>query len=226
VPGLSVLTTFPRRSEMDYANGGAVDHYKPIEERWGGCFVTGKRVPARHMGNYPLIVPKGVTTPPAARASLDGQFDLDGYLTPYSDIVALMVLEHQAHFSNLVTRATWETKLGETLRIAEAADALADYMLFVDEAKIPSPGIEGSSGYAEKFSARGKLYELDLKTRLQKYPLSYMIYSPAFKALPEAPKSLVMGKINRVLSGEITDPKYAHLTPELRAAIREILKSN
>jgi len=226
VPGLSVLTTFPRRSEMDYANGGAVDHYKPIEERWGGWYVTGKKVPARHMGNYPLIVPKGITTPPPARVSLEGQFVLDGYLTPYSDIAALMVLEHQAHFSNLVTRATWETKLGETLRIAEAADALADYMLFVDEAKIPSPGIEGSSGYAEKFSARGKLYELDLKTRLQKYPLSYMIYSPAFKALPEAPKNLVMGKINRVLSGEITDAKYAHLTPELRAAIREILKSN
>jgi hypothetical protein len=28
-----------------------------------------------------------------------------------------------------------------------------------------------------------------------------------------------------VLSGEITDPKYAHLTPEIRAAITEILKS-
>ena len=47
-----------------------------------------------------------------------------------------MVLEHQAHFSNLVTRATWETRLGEPLRIAEAAEALADYMLFVDEAQI------------------------------------------------------------------------------------------
>jgi hypothetical protein len=226
VPGLSVLTTFPRKSEMDYANGGTVDHYKPIEERWGGWYVTGKKVPARHMGNYPLIVPKGITTPPPARVSLEGQFDLDGYLTPYSDIVALMVLEHQAHFSNLVTRAVWETKLGETLRIAEAADALADYMLFVDEAKIPAGGIEGSSGFAEKFSARGKLYELDLKTRLQKYPLSYMIYSPAFKSLPDAPKNLVMGKINRVLSGEITDAKYAHLTPQLRKEIQQILNIN
>ena len=47
--------------------------------------------------------------------------------------------------------------------------------------------------------------ELDLKTRLQKYPLSYMIYSPAFQGLPDAPKNLVMGKIDRVLSGEITD---------------------
>jgi len=232
VPGWSVLTTFPRKSEMDYANGGFVDHFKPIEERWGGWYVTGKKVPPRHMGNYPLILPKGITSPPPARVSLEGQFDLDGYLTPYSDIVALMVLEHQAHFANLVTRATWETRLGETMRIAEAADALADYMLFVDEAKIPGGGIEGSSGFAEKFTVQGpkdpkgrSLRELDLKTRLQKYPLSYMIYSPAFQGMPDAPKSLVMGKIERVLSGEISDPKYAHLTPEIRTAIREILQS-
>jgi len=232
VPGWSVLTTFPRKSEMDYANGGFVDHFKPIEERWGGWYVTGKKVPPRHMGNYPLILPKGLTSPPPARVSLEGQFDLDGYLTPYSDIVALMVLEHQAHFANLVTRATWETRLGETMRLAEAADALADYMLFVDEAKIPGGGIEGSSGFAEKFTVQGpkdpkgrSLRELDLKTRLQKYPLSYMIYSPAFQGMPDAPKSLVMGKIERVLSGEISDPKYAHLTPEIRTAIREILQS-
>ena len=226
VPGLTVLTTFPRKSENDYANGGIVDHYRPIEERWGGWYVTGKQVPARHMGNFPLILPKGVTTPPPVRASLEGQFDLSGYLTPYSDIAALMVLDHQVHFSNLVTRAAWESRLGETMRIAEAADALADYMLFVDEAAIPAPGIEGSSGFTEKFSARGKLYELDLKTRLQKYPLSYMIFSPAFESLPDAPKNLVMGKINRVLSGEITGAKYAHLTPQLRKEIQQILQIN
>jgi hypothetical protein len=230
VPGMSVLTTFPRRSENDYADGGFVDHFRPIEQRWGGWYVTGKRVPPRHMGNLPLIMPKPVPPPPA-RASLEGLFDLSGYLTPYSDIVALMVLEHQAHFSNLVTRATWETRLGEEMRIAEAADALVDYMLFVDEAKIPGGGIEGSSGFAEKFTAAGpkdskgrSLRDLDLKTRLQKYPLSYMIYSPAFRAMPAAPRNLVMGKIERVLSGEITGPQYAHLTPEIRAAIREILR--
>ena len=230
VPGLSILTTFPRKSEMDYANGGFVDHYRPISERWGGWYVTGKKLPARHMGNFPLIMPKPMPQPPA-RTSLEGQFDLSGYLAPYSDVVALMVLEHQAHFSNLVTRATWETRLGEQLRIAESADALADYMLFVEEAKIPAGGIEGSSGFTEKFTASGprdskgrSLRELDLKTRLQKYPLSYMIYSPAFRALPDAPKNLVMGKIARVLSGEITDAKYAHLTPQLRSEIREILQ--
>jgi hypothetical protein len=230
VPGLSVLTTFPRKSEADYANGGSVDHYRPIEERWGGWYVTGKKVPAKHMGNLPLIMSRPIAIP--ARPSLEGQFDLSGYLTPYSDVVALMVLDHQAHFTNLVTRAIWETRLGEEMRIAEAAQTLADYMLFVDEAPITGGRMEGSSGFAEKFVAAGpkdaqgrSLRQLDLTTRLQKYPLSYMIYSPAFRSLPQAAKSLVMGRIDRVLSGEIKDAKYSHLTPQLRAEIREILQS-
>ena len=232
VPGMSVLSTFPRASERDYANGFFVDHYRQIQERWGGWYVTGKRVPARHMGNLPLIVAKPIDTPPPARASLEGQFDLTRYLTSYSDIVALMVLDHQVHFINLVTRATWEARLGNELRIAEAAHTLADYLLFVDEAPIVDGPIVGSSGFAEVFALQGRkdakgrsLRDLDLKTRLQKYPLSYMIYSPQFQALPAAPKNLVMGRVNEVLAGKISEPKYAHLTPALRTAIREILQA-
>jgi hypothetical protein len=232
VPGLSVLSTMPRKSDRDYANGFFVDHFRQLHERWGGWYVTGRRVPARHMGNLPLITAQPIEVPPPARVSLEGQFDLTGYLTPYSDIVALMVLDHQAHFSNLVTRATWEARLGQEMRIAEAAQTLADYLLFVDEAPITGGPIVGSSGFAEQFEAHGKkdskgrsLRELDLKTRLQKYPLSYMIYSPQFQALPEAPKNLVMGRINDVLSGKIGGAKYAHLTPDVRAAIREILQA-
>ncbi len=65
VPGLSVLSTMPRKSERDYANGFFVDHYRQIQERWGGWYVTGKRVPARHMGNLPLITAKIDELPPA-----------------------------------------------------------------------------------------------------------------------------------------------------------------
>ena len=230
VPGMSVLSTFPRVNEREYANGFFVDHYRPIRERWGGWYVTGKHVPPRHLGNLPLILPKPPPAPPGGPVSLAGRFDLTGYLTPYSDIVSLMVLEHQVHFNNLVTRAVWEARLGDPMRISEAAATLADYLLFVDEAPIEDGPIVGSSGFAEAFVARGKkdakgrsLRELDLQTRLLKYPLSYMIYSPQFQALPEAPKNLVMARINKVLSGEIGDSKYAHLTPAVRAAIREIL---
>ena len=232
VPGQTILSTFPRKDENDYANGFTVDHYRPIEDRWGGWYVTGKRVPARHAGNLPLFMPKRVDTPPPARVSLEGQFDLSGYPTPYSDIVALMVMEHQAHLFNLFTRATWESRVGVESRVAEAADAIVDYMLFVDEAPITRGPIEGSSGFAETFTAAGprdakgrSLRDLDLKTRLQKYPVSYMIYSPSFRALPPQVKDLVMGRINRVLAGEEGGPQYAHLTPPIRQAIQDILKS-
>ncbi|MDP2318177.1 MAG: hypothetical protein Q8O42_02400 [Acidobacteriota bacterium] len=245
VPGQTILSTFPRKDETDYANGFSVDHFRPIEDRWGGWYVTGKRVPPKHAGNLPLFMPPSAKAtggraadrpiPPPARVSLAGQFDLGGYPTPYSDIVALMVMEHQAHLFNLFTRATWESRVGGPLsesRVAEAADAIAEYMLFVDEAPIVGGPIEGSSGFAEKFTAEGprdpkgrSLRDLDLKTRLQKYPLSYMIYSPPFRALPADVKRLVMTKIERVLAGEEAGPKYAHLTPAVRQAIQEILKA-
>ena len=137
VAGQTILSTFPRKTDADYANGFAVDHYRPIEDRWGGWYVTGKRVPARHVGNLPLFMAQRPVTPPPARVSLEGQVDMSGYLTPYSDVVSLMVLDHQAHLVNLFTRATWESRVGgpaSESRVAEAVDAIVDYMLFVDEA--------------------------------------------------------------------------------------------
>lgn len=232
VPGQTILSTFPRKDANDYANGFVVDHYRAIDDRWGGWYVTGKRVPAKHAGNLPLFAPSRAEVPPPARLSLEGQFDLGGYPTPYSDVVALMVMDHQAHLSNLLTRATWEWRVGVESRVAEAADAIVDYLFFVDEAPIIGGPIVGSSGFAEKFTAAGprdakgrSLRDLDLQTRLQKYPLSYMIYSPSFRGLPAPVKDLVMGKIHRVLAGDERDQKYAHLTPAVRQAIAEILKA-
>ena len=36
VPGPMVLTTFPRKSDRDYADGHTVDHRSDVAERWGG----------------------------------------------------------------------------------------------------------------------------------------------------------------------------------------------
>ncbi|MCA1586708.1 MAG: hypothetical protein LC791_18700, partial [Acidobacteria bacterium] len=156
VPGPLVLTTHPRKNEREYASGGAVDHREPIRNRWGGWFVTGSRVPARHMGNRAMLHPDAADpehTPPAPKlASVGGQFDAQGYPSPHSDIVALLVLEHQAHLTNLLTRAGWEARyaaydVGSPSRAGEGAaaddargarvrgavDEMVDYMLFVDE---------------------------------------------------------------------------------------------
>jgi hypothetical protein len=240
VPGPFVLTTMPRRTTNDYANGSHVDDRMPLGERWGGWYVTGERVP-RSMGNQEMLqpaLPEAGPAPVAAKPSVTGAFELNGYLTPFSDVVALMVLEHQSHATNLITRAGWEFRVARTEalasqaltpRVREAVDDLADYFLFVDEAPLAAP-IKGTSGFAEAFSARGprdgkgrSLRELQLQTRLMKYPLSYMIYSPGFKGLPDEVKTAVFARVDEVLSGRDKRPKYAHLTAADRTAIAEIL---
>jgi hypothetical protein len=231
VPGPSVLTTFPRKDDRDYANGHSVDHRSEIAERWGGWYVTGTRVPPRHMGNLPLFMSPPFPARSANRQSMAGAFDLNGYPTPYSDIVALLVLEHQAHMLNLITRAGWESRVGNAARVREAVNTLVDYMLFVDEAPLPGP-VEGSSNFAETFQAAGprdargrSLRDLQLDTRLMRYPLSYMIYSGAFDGLPLDARNVAYQRLRDVLSGTDTREHYAHLTPQLRRDIVEILES-
>jgi hypothetical protein len=150
VPGYVLQTVFPR----DYANGGFVDHRMPIDERWGGWFVTGARVPPRHMGNQPTLQPKPRTGPTQKLATVQGEIDISQYLTPHSDVTALLVFDHQVHAANLMTRLNWEARAGTPDRVEEAVDELTDYLLFVDEAPIPGRAT-GTSGFAEAFVSRG-----------------------------------------------------------------------
>jgi hypothetical protein len=110
------------------------------------------------------------------------------------------------------------------------AHELVDYLVFVDEAPLPSP-VKGSSVFAEAFAARGpadrrgrSLRQLDLERRLLRYPCSYMIYSAAFDALPDEAKEAVYRRLWQVLSGDGQSPKYARLSPADRQAIIEILR--
>lgn len=251
VPGPFVMTTHPRKTENDYANGGVVDDREPVSHRWGGWYVTGKHVPRRHMGNTEMLRPDATdpegTPPPPKYESLEGRFDTRNYLSSYSDVVALLVLEHQAHLANLMTRAGWEGRVASTgesgtqssgdrvedlpPRVGPAIDELVDYMLFVDEAPLPGR-VTGSSGFAERFAAEGprddqgrSLRDLDLNGRLMRHPLSYMIYTPAFDGLPDRARAAVYERLWRILSAPNAGPRYAHLTPARRRAIVEILRA-
>ena len=230
VPGPTVKTTFARKTMDGFANGGPVDHRSPIADRWSGWFVTGAAVPEQHRGNVELVQPVPRTGPAPKLTSVAGEFDTTGYLAATSDIVALMVLEHQAHATNLMTRLNWEARLGDEARTREAASALADYLLFVDEAPLTAR-IEGSSGFAAVFSARGprdargrSLRDLALEGRLMRHPLSYMVYTPMFEALPDTARDLVVERLAAVLTGRDTAPRYAHVTPAARQSILEILR--
>jgi hypothetical protein len=120
-------------------------------------------------------------------------------------------------------------------RIARMMSAIAtefvDYLLFVDEAPLPDR-VRGASGFVERFSALGprdkkgrSLHELDLTKRLLKYPCSYLIYSPAFDALPPAAKEPIYRRMWQVLSGSESDPRYRAALPlDARRAIVEILR--
>jgi hypothetical protein len=230
VPGLTVKTTYPRKAPGEFLNGGPVDHRRPIAERWSGWFVTGGKVPAIHMGNRPLLQPEPLEGVTPRLASVEGQFDTTGYLRKTSDIVALMLLEHQTQAANLITWAGWEARLGDAGRTRAAAEALADYLLFVGEAPMTGP-IAGNEAFGRAFTARGRrdgrgrsLRDLQLDARLMRYPLSYMVYTPMFDALPEAAAAIVRARLAAVLSGKDESPKYAHLIAADRQAITEILQ--
>jgi hypothetical protein len=245
VPGFQVLSTAPLSPDPNaYATGFVTDHRSPLGERWGGWYVTGTVGPVFHMGNVEVTdveEPSPPGTLPPAHSSLEEVTDIEGYLSPHSDVVALMVLNHQVHMANLISRIGWEARTvlfrpaaDDTAfdeLILESAAEVVDYMLFVDEAKLAFP-VSGSSGFAERFVSMGpqdpqgrSLRELDLGERLFRHPCSYMIYSEAFDALPDLAKDAVYQRMWEVLSGEETGEPYTRLSLVDRQAIVEILRA-
>ena len=242
VPGMLV------RSAGEFA----VNHTLPFERRWGGWFVTGSSGSLRHLGNadvgrlFQETAPQNTLNWP----SLDGKFDTTGYLSPHSDIVALMVFTHQMHLMNLLARIGWEARVAayqerqttsgsggrpvapddKPIPLAEAAVEVVDYMLFVNEAPIGDV-LKGSSGFAERFQRQGphdragrSLRQLDLRHRLMRFPCSYLIYAPLFDNLPGPAKHAIYRRLWHVLSGEDRGPQYRRLSPGDRRAIVEILR--
>jgi hypothetical protein len=237
VPGMFIGSVFPGVDGTTmYGPAYTTDHRSPFDIRWGGWFVTGTHSGQRHMGNTVAMDPtdlKSMITPQSVHVtSLAGRFDETGYLSVHSDLVAPLVLEHQAKMLNLITRIGWEARIGEKesgRTIDQAAAELVDYLLFVDEAPLPGP-ISGTTRFAEVFSSQGprdsegrSLRDLDLTSRLLRYPCSYLIYSEPFDALPAQAKNAVYARLWAVLSGQERDPRYKILPPATRRAIVEII---
>jgi hypothetical protein len=240
VPGLTIQSMYPLKDEKSYANGFTTVHGSPLEQRWGGWWVTGDTGGARHMGNVPVMpVDKklAIASPLKPLPTIDGLFDTSGYPSLHSDVVALLVLEHQAHMTNLLTRIGWEARVAAAertadaaARVKEAAVDVVDYLLFVDEADFTGP-VKGSSRFTETFATRGpkdtqgrSLRDFNLRTRLFKHPCSYMIYAPAFDALPPTAKDAIYERMWSVLSGRQAAPKYKRLSRADRLAVTQSLR--
>ncbi|HAH48101.1 MAG TPA: hypothetical protein DCM07_25255 [Planctomycetaceae bacterium] len=256
VPGHIMRSVYPGPDGMPVFREGTFrsDHSSPFSERWGGWYVTGTHGEMRHMGN--LIFRQGDSArnlnrePGANAVDLEKWFDTSAYLTPHSDIVSLMVLEHQTKMHNLITRAQIEGRITERdatvmnrmlereatfqsdstkRRYESAANRLVDYMLFVDELQLKGQ-IQGTSRFESEFTQLGprdsqgrSLRDFDLKRRLFQYPCSYLIYSESFEQLPRPVLDVVYRRLWEILSGKDQSSEYAHLSEADRRAIREIL---
>ena len=115
-------------------------------------------------------------------------------------------------------------------RIRSVGEAVVQYMLFRDEVPL-TDRIEGTSSFATDFAARGprdskgrSLRDFDLKTRIFRYPCSYLIYSRAFDSLPGEVKDHVYQRLWEILNGQGTKKDDPVLAVEDREAILEILR--
>lgn len=229
VPGMILRSfyTLPDGRPKLILGGFTTDHRSPFEERWGGWFVSGTMEHGRHMGNAMLADPDN---PESLVAGAPGAT---------SDIVALLVFDHQMYMTDLITRVGWEVRCALYDKIParefnallhDSAKELVDYLLFIDETPLPGP-VHGASGFAEKFAAQGpfdgrgrSLRQFDLRARLFRFPCSYMIYSQAFDSLPQPARAAIYQRIWHVLSGTEKGSRYARLSAADRRAIVEILR--
>jgi hypothetical protein len=252
VPGVLVRSVYPTASgtQAEYTASFVTGQESPLKERWGGWYVTGTHGSQLHMGNVTVADeahPEKLDTSASANVtSLAGRFDASAYLSGQSDIVAHLVLAHQTQMHNLITQASFETRIalydaaGKDAKNAAAqaeaaakyrqtAEDLLRYLLFTNEAALDGP-VKGTSSFQHDFEALGprdrkgrSLRDFDLKTRIFRYPCSYLIYSDDWDALPSAAKEYVYHRLYEVLTERDRSADFARLGHDERRAILEIL---
>jgi hypothetical protein len=223
------------------------DDSSPFRQRWGGWYVTGLHGDMQHMGNTFLRGGTLDTKTNGNRLNVRDEFDSSNYLSAHSDIVALMVLEHQTQMHNAMVQADfavrhWLHQAEQTspsdeseqewrLQLHLIAKEVVDRMLFCDEAPLTSE-VKGSVLFANDFTERGpkdeqgrSLREFDLTARLFKYPVSFLIYSDAFDALQPCLRKEIYRQLHLVLSGESQLDDYKHLSSQTRFDALAILRA-
>jgi len=259
VPGVIVRSVYPGPEGHPIMSQGStvVDSTTPFANRWGGWYVTGKHGSVLHRGNVTATEKNDQTIDIDFKAganvtNLAKFFDVTPYKRKQSDIVALMVLEHQTSVQNILTKAnqtslramhmqtSLQRELGETVMseptgtarriIDHAAEDVVEALLFKDEAALPDGGIEGDPAFQTAFSKRApqsingrSLKDFQLLHRLFKHRCSYMVYSLTFQHLTAPLKQTVLHRLWTVLEGKDTTGEYAYLSDTERGHIRRIL---
>ena len=247
VPGHVVRSIFPTYDGNISVQKEAfvTGHTSPFAKRWGDWFVTGQHGEMQHMGNSYVRGEQLDTLKNGNRSDLNLEFNTNHYLSPYSDIVALMVLEHQTQMHNTLTRtefsirhlmherskqeATAEEDRELQVHVRTLAKSVVDCLLFSNEFQLTSD-VSGIEDFVLQFANRGpkdsqgrSLRDFDLKTRMFKYPCSYLIYSDEFDSLEPLLRSEIYRQLLQVLSSENRSDDYKYLDESTRDNILAIL---
>jgi hypothetical protein len=248
VPGLLISSVHPSAGPgSEHGNAVMTDHRTPFNQRWGGWYVTGTHGAQTHFGNNRELVDPvrpGADSREGTQnvTDLSHWFDTSRYLAPTSDLVALLVLEHQTRMTNLLIRIGWDGRIAQhdgqidagraqlPAQLIAEIDELVGYMLFGDEAPLHEP-VAGVSAFSKTFPQRGprdkqgrSLRDFDLQTRLFRYPLSYMIYSAAFDGLPGFVRDRIYQRLYAILIGQDSSASMGGLSlKSLSAADRRAI---
>jgi hypothetical protein len=215
-----------------------VNHRTALKERWAGWYVTGNTGSQAHRGNRVgekiLAAKEDDPDYRGNRKVLDDLVNVNGYLRNGSDVVALMVHDHQTHMHNFITRLNFETRImmhryGHIRYLRHQVNAFLRYLLFVEEAELEAP-VKGLSGFTEWFEQQGpvddekrSLRQFDLKKRMFKYPCSYLIYSKSFDAIPDVMRLHLLQRLHDILTGKDTTEPFMSISPRTKSEILEIL---
>jgi hypothetical protein len=238
---LSSVLANPEGNIVTHEISIITDTSTPLNRRWGGMYVTGTHGSQEIMGNFVIDDVAKLTNidlkPNGNKTDLTGYLDTSPYISSGSDIVALLVLEHQVEFQNRLTRLSFEsrTRLHSNGSIAEEEMAsltqpLLESMFMLNETPLTDT-VSGDPSYRDYFEALGpfandgrSLRELDLQARTFKYPVSYLVYSEAFNALPSEVKTYLYGRIRQILEGSDQDPAFSKLDRESLVVASAILR--
>jgi len=225
-----------------------LSHAVPFEDRWGGYFVTNAPPTLSHLGNAFASRESGalaVDRSHASTADLGAFFDPRILPRPDSEILALMLFDHQTEMHNLLIEAVYRDRLllhlaeangGEAPRlVAEQTDAFFDrlvrYLLFAREVSLAGHSLRRGTDFERDFTARRRaapsgrsLRDFDLETRLFQHRLSYMIDSQAFEEAPRTMRERTYRKLHQILAAETPPEGYDYFDDGEREAILTILK--
>jgi hypothetical protein len=243
VPGPVVKSVVPgpRGGSLKAFRQEQSGHGIPLDQRFGGWYVTGLANFTNHWGNHiGNSTPQGVQRIPIPPGT---QFSYERYLVPHSDVLPQLLHEHQIGFVNRAIEATYRTRTdlaegngkltpAHATELDQQARALTRYLLFADEVPLPTGGIAGDGEFKREFASvrrigpgGASLKDFDLRTRLFQYRCSYMIYSLAFQGLPPEIKQRVFTRLAQALDTAKPDKEYAYLPAPEKQSIRGILKA-